>query len=66
MIKRIRELSDTTIIDSTLTQWILGGFSLVMLKVIPYRPVDDPPPEPPRPVRLVRDKVEDKWETCAV
>ncbi len=66
VITRIRELSDAPIIDSTLTPWILRGFSLVMLKLSPCTPVENPPPEPPRPVRLVRDKAEDEWETCAV
>jgi hypothetical protein len=66
VITRIRELPETTIIDSTQILWILGGFSLVMLTMSPYTPIEDPPPEPPRPVRLVRDKVEDEWETCAV
>jgi hypothetical protein len=66
VITRIRKLSDTTIIDSTQALWILGGFSLVMLKMSPDTPIEDPPPEPPRLVRLVRDKVEDEWETCAV
>jgi hypothetical protein len=32
----------------------------------PYTPVEDPLPEPPRSVRLVRDKAEDEWETCTV
>jgi O-antigen ligase len=53
-------------LDSTLTLWIIGGFSLVMLKMSPYTPVEDPPPGPPRPARLVRARVEDEWETCAV
>jgi hypothetical protein len=66
VITRIRELSGKPIIDSTLTLRIRGGFSFVMLKMSPYTPVEDPPPEPPRPVRLVRDKAEDEWETCAV
>jgi hypothetical protein len=30
-----------------------------------YTPVEGPLPEPPSPVRLVRDKAEDEWETCA-
>jgi O-antigen ligase len=53
-------------LDSTLSLWIIGGFSLVMLKMSPDTPIEDVPPEPPRPVRFVRDKVEDQWETCAV
>ncbi len=53
-------------LDSSLTLWILAGFSLVMLKLSPYLPAKPEPPRAPRPYRLVRDEATNEWDKCAV
>lgn len=52
-------------LDSTLTLWVLGGFSLVMLKLAPYAPVDEDDAPPAPELKLVRNEM-GEWETCAV
>jgi O-antigen ligase len=49
--------------DSTLTLWVLGGFSLVALKLGPHAPIENAPE--PQPIVLVRDR-RGEWETCPV
>ncbi len=53
-------------LDSSLTFWVLGGFSLVMLKLgqRPYEPAP-PPPGPEKEFSLVRNE-KGEWEQCAV
>jgi len=52
-------------LDSTLTFWILAGFSLVLLKLGPRTPVARTPALGPQTPVLVRNQ-KGEWEECAV
>jgi hypothetical protein len=55
-------------LDSTLTFWVLGGISLLLMKLAPasYEPLSpDPGPDAAPQVVLVRNEM-GEWEQCAV
>jgi O-antigen ligase len=52
-------------LDSTLTFWVLAGFSLVLLKLGPRARPPAPKPKTPPPPVMVRNTV-GEWEECAV